>query len=85
MTRRIGILATAILLAVAPVAMAAPAAADPDNDPCQFAFSLFCRLVPIAPDLDHNIDLTQDQPPVDPAAPLPESLLRPDPCAAGCV
>lgn len=62
---------------------AAPAQADPDN-PCDLAVNFLCRMVPIAPDLDHDIDLTVqspvaslapgDQPPVDPAAPLPETL-----------
>ncbi len=62
---------------------AAPAQADPDN-PCELAVNFLCRMVPIAPDLDHDIDLTvqspgaspapADQPPVDPAAPLPEPL-----------
>jgi hypothetical protein len=82
---RIGIFVAATLLAAAPVVMAVPVAADPGSNPCQLAFSLFCRMVPIAPDLDRNLDLTQGQPPADPAAPLPEDLPPPDPCAAGCV
>jgi hypothetical protein len=38
---------------------AAPAAADTDDDPCQLAVTFLCKFVPIAPDLDHDIDLTQ--------------------------
>lgn len=75
----------AATLALAPYAGAAPAAADPVTDPCQLAFSLFCRFVPMLPELEHSVDLTQNQPPADPAAALPESMPPPDPCAAGCV
>jgi hypothetical protein len=82
---RIGLFVAATLLATAPVAMATPAAADPGSNPCQLAFSPFCRMVPIAPDLDRNLDLTQGQPPADPAATLPDDFPPPDPCAAGCV
>jgi hypothetical protein len=39
----------------------------------------------MAPDLDHNVDLTEQLPPVDPNAPLPESLPPLDPCSAGCI
>jgi hypothetical protein len=73
-------------VALAPgVLMAAPAAAEPGNNPCEFAVSYLCRFVPIAPDLEGDVDLTQQQPPVDPNAPPPESLPVVDPCAAGCI
>jgi hypothetical protein len=84
-TVRRAVAAVLASLAVTLVAPPAPAGAEPGNDPCQLAFSLFCRFMPIAPDLDHNLDLTQNQPPPDPSAPPPESLPLPDPCAAGCV
>ena len=84
-TARRGFMAgTALLVLTFPVP-AAPASADPVSDPCQLAFSLFCRFVPMLPELEHSVDLTVDQPPADPAAPLPESLPPPSPCAAGCV
>lgn len=51
------------MLAAAPYVGAVPAAADPITDPCQLAFSLFCRFVPMLPELEHNVDLTQNQPP----------------------
>ena len=35
--------------------------------------SFVCRFVPIAPDLDDDIDLTQQQPLVDPAGPAVDS------------
>ncbi|HXB88402.1 hypothetical protein [Mycobacterium sp.] len=38
--------------------LAIPAAADPD--PCGTLPIFICRMVPIAPDLDHDVDLTQD-------------------------
>jgi hypothetical protein len=63
---------------------AIPASADPGDNPCEFAVSFVCKFVPIAPDLEDDIDLTQQQP-VDPNAPPPESLPVADPCAAGCI
>jgi hypothetical protein len=39
--------------------LAVPAGADPDYDPCRTNVLPICRLVPIMPDLDHDIDLSQ--------------------------
>jgi hypothetical protein len=39
--------------------LAIPAGADPD-DPCRGVAIPICRLVPIMPDLDNDVDLTQD-------------------------
>ncbi|MDT5052096.1 fibronectin-binding protein [Mycobacterium sp.] len=78
------VIGAAVALA-AGVLMAAPAAAEPGNNPCEFAVSYICRFVPIAPDLEGDVDLTQQQPPVDPNAPPPESLPVVGPCAAGCI
>ena len=64
---------------------ATPANAEPGDNPCEFAVNYFCRFIPIAPDLEGDVDLTQQQPPVDPNAPPPESLPVVDPCAAGCI
>jgi hypothetical protein len=50
----VAIAAIGISLGVAP-----PAGADTDDDPCQLAVNFLCKLVPMAPDLDHDIDLTQ--------------------------
>jgi hypothetical protein len=61
-----------------------PASAEPGDNPCELVISFACRFVPVAPDLDHDIDLTQQQP-VDPNAPPPESLPVVDPCTAGCI
>ncbi|MCW2730231.1 MAG: hypothetical protein JWR13_1047 [Mycobacterium sp.] len=43
----------------AALGVAAPAGADPADDPCQLAVTFLCRFMPIAPGLDHDIDLTQ--------------------------
>jgi hypothetical protein len=50
----------AVGVLVAAFGMAAPAGADPGDDPCQLAVSFLCKFVPMAPDLDHNVDLSQD-------------------------
>jgi hypothetical protein len=65
--------------------LSAPATAEPGDNPCELAVNFLCKFVPIAPDLDHDVDLTQQQPPADPNAPPPESLPVVDPCAAGCI
>jgi hypothetical protein len=64
--------------------LATSASAEPGDNPCEFAINYFCKFMPIAPDLEGDIDLTQQQP-VDPNAPPPESLPVADPCAAGCI
>jgi hypothetical protein len=69
----------------AAVWLAVPAAGQPGQPPCDFALSFICNVIPTAPDLDHNLDLTEQLPPVDPNAPLPESLPPLDPCSAGCI
>ena len=69
----------------AAVFLAGPASAEPGDNPCDLAVNFVCRFVPIAPDLEDDVDLTQLQPPVDPNAPLPESLPPLDPCSAGCI
>ena len=83
MLKRIVIAAAAAL--TAGLLLAAPATAEPGDNPCEFAINYFCRFIPIAPDLEGNVDLTQQQPPADPNAPPPESLPVVDPCAAGCI
>jgi hypothetical protein len=78
------VIAAAAALA-AGILLATPANAEPGDNPCEFAINYFCRFVPIAPDLEGDVDLTQLQPPVDPNAPPPESLPVVDPCVAGCI
>lgn len=82
----------ALIAAVIPmmfaVLSAPPAGAQPGQPgppPCDLALSFLCRMVPMAPELDHDVDLTQQLPPADPNTPLPEALPPADPCAAGCI
>lgn len=51
---------------------AAPVTAGPGDNPCGLAINLLCRFVPIAPELDHDIDLTR---PPGPDNPVPASLV----------
>jgi len=78
------VIAAATALAAGGLLLAAPANADPGDGPCELAISYFCKFVPVAPDLDHDLDLTQVQP-VDPNVPPPDSLPVLDPCASGCI
>ena len=78
------LIAAAAALAAGTI-FAVSASAEPGDNPCEFAMNHFCRFIPIAPDLEGNVDLTQQQPPADPNAPPPESLPVVDPCAAGCI
>ncbi|WP_395309744.1 fibronectin-binding protein [Mycobacterium sp. AMU20-3851] len=68
--------ALAALAAVAAaLAMAGPVHADPADNPCELAITFLCQFMPIAPELEHDIDLTVDQPPADPAVPPPPVVL----------
>lgn len=49
----------AVGVMTAALGLSASAGADPVGDPCQLAAVFLCRFFPIAPDLDHDIDLTQ--------------------------
>jgi hypothetical protein len=75
----------AVSVLAASTFLAVPAQAEPGDNPCNLAVNFLCRFVPTAPDLDHDIDLTELQPPADPNAPPPESLPPVNPCAAGCI
>jgi hypothetical protein len=68
-------------MAVVAGALAAPASADPATNPCELKVTFLCRFMPIAPDLEGEVDLTTRLPP----APPPESLPVINPCASGCV
>ena len=75
----------AVIAVAAAVFVAAPARADPTDNPCELAVTFLCQFVPIAPNLEGDVDLTQQLPPADPAAPPPESLPPADICASGCI
>lgn len=86
----------ASIIAVAAIAsavgVAAPASADPVDDPCQLGVTLLCRFMPMAPGLDHDIDLTQGSgtvngqqlPQTPDGGPLPDGTPPVSPCPLGC-
>lgn len=78
MLLRIAALSVGLVLGAG--AVAAPAAAEPMPS-CELALAFICGMLPIAPDLEHDVDLTTELPPTDL---LPEAPLA-DPCAMGCV
>jgi hypothetical protein len=74
-------------LIAAALGVAAPASADPGPS-CGLAMAFLCRVLPIAPGLDHDVDLTKDPdalydqgpavpPPLETPAPQPDPLLAP--------
>ncbi|MGV0577882.1 fibronectin-binding protein [Mycolicibacterium elephantis] len=75
------------------VLLAAPAAADPAGDPCDLGVTFLCHFAPIAPNLDHDVDLTQGSAVVNgaqlPQNPMPQGLgdetMTPQGCATGCI
>jgi hypothetical protein len=56
--KRAAIIASAAV--AAGLGLAAPAGADPGFDPCHSSVLMLCRMLPVMPDLDHDIDLSQD-------------------------
>jgi hypothetical protein len=79
--RRVVIVIAGVLLTQ--TIMAVPSEADPSDDPCPLEMSFLCRFLPIAPELDGDVDLTKQLPSVDPAAP-PQDSPPQGLCAAGC-
>jgi hypothetical protein len=77
--------ATALLLGITlmPTSVAAPAGGEPGDDPCRLAIA--CAFLPIAPDLDDDVDLTKQLPPGYRPASEISSLPPVNPCLHGCV
>ena len=70
---------------VAPTVWTAESTAEPATDPCQLAVSLLCRFIPMAPELDSDVDLTRPEP-IDSSGLHPaEDYLAPDFCSFGCM
>lgn len=69
----------ALAVGAAAIGLATPVNATPAEDPCQLAVTFLCQFMPIAPHLEHDIDYTVDQPPVDPALPPVDPALPPPP------
>jgi len=78
-------LLAAVLAVAAGTAATAPAAAEPGENPCELALSFVCHFVPIAPDLDQDVDLTQQLSPDGAAIPPSDPLSPTNPCSAGCI
>ncbi len=70
-------LSAALAAAAISTAFAAPVHADPADNPCELAVTFLCQFMPIAPDLEHDIDLTVEQPPYDPAYPVDPAVPPP--------
>jgi hypothetical protein len=88
MWRRLRTLVVAVGVVTAGCWLAPTAAADPNDNPCPLSMALMCHFLPIAPGgLDGGddgvIDLTTNQPTVDPQAPA--ELPPMDPCQRGCI
>ncbi|MBI3212878.1 MAG: fibronectin-binding protein [Mycobacterium sp.] len=66
---------------IAALLLSAPAVADPGMPPCGGLLSQICNMVPMMPELDHDIDLTQNMP----AAPNADELPPADVCAVACI
>ncbi|MEH3139381.1 MAG: fibronectin-binding protein [Mycobacterium kyogaense] len=58
--------------------------ADPGDGPCEVVMWPLCAVIPSAPSLQGDIDLTTDQP-VDPSIPPPDERPPADICANGCM
>lgn len=76
----IGLGALGFVIASAPASLA-----EPVENPCQLAVTVLCHFMPIAPELEGDIDLTQNMPAADPSVPLPEERMPADYCVNGCI
>jgi hypothetical protein len=74
-------------IAIASTGLTSPAraVADPAEDPCSLAVSFLCHFMPMAPNLDGDVDLTKQQPPADPADPQTTAPPLTDICISGCI
>ena len=81
-----GLLCLAIVFAVSSsVGLAPLAAGEPGTNPCELTVSFVCQFVPLAPDLDGDVDLTQQPQNQVPAMLAPETAPPADVCARGCM
>jgi hypothetical protein len=71
LTLKAGVVAVGVL--GSQIAVAVPSVADTADDPCGLAVSYLCRFMPIAPDLDGDVDLTTPLPPTGDVVPARDS------------
>ncbi len=77
------IIAVGAVAAAGALFLSSPAAADPNGPPpCEGPLGFVCSMVPMMPELEHDLDLTQQQP--DGALDL-EHAPPADVCTLGCV
>ncbi|MCP3811305.1 hypothetical protein A5722_30495 [Mycobacterium vulneris] len=83
--RRQILVLVAVMCFAAILPLSRPQASAPlADDPCGAAILTLCRFLPIAPDLEDDVDLTTLSPPHAP--PDPNDVMPPtDPCAVGCI
>ncbi|CAN5538375.1 hypothetical protein BH09ACT8_BH09ACT8_29590 [soil metagenome] len=77
-SRMLAVVASGLTVA-ASLWLAAPASADDQMPAC--TLGIICAFVPGALDLDHDVDLTKDQPPM----PIQDNQRPVDPCINGCI
>ena len=58
-------------------ATAPASSASPGDMPCTLTFTFLCNMVPALPNLDHDVDLTQDHNALNGAADIPAGSLPP--------
>ncbi|SRX81032.1 fibronectin-binding protein [Mycolicibacterium parafortuitum] len=80
-SRALAALGAILCGAVSPVPVAL---AQPGDDPCQLGVTFLCHFMPIAPDWEGDIDLTQNAP-TDAAAVRPDERKPADYCFNGCI
>ena len=81
--RSIAIALTVFSLATgAPTLRAMPR--DQSGQPCAGLGIVLCQFLPIAPDMDDDVDLTKQISPGEPAVPAEPAVPRAGICGAGC-
>lgn len=83
MSRWIGAASAAAVCLVAVAPFAAPPKLH--GDPCGAVGIFLCRFLPFGPDLEEDIDLTQQHPQTEASAPPDDVVPGAKICAAGCV
>lgn len=79
MWQKFGTAALVVGLVSAAGWLAPPALADEGDAPCPLSLALMCHFLPMAPGLDGDVDLTQNQPAPDPQEQVAAPVI--DPCA----